>query len=334
MPTVHLFVDHGVDRGAAVELATNLLCPGDDTRHLTVIYRWNLFLCEQRQKLILLAWVGACRAGANNGGGQHHRGANQSACKAGDADAHGSHAFAFGLLAHEPRAYPILARQDFSETVSDLLFLWRTCPLGDRSGGKSLRRSGWHSWTTRSGRGRSRSGWVPRSVSKTPGGSWSTTNGSVAPDNTVCPPWARSRNRAARLIGGPMELPSSRSRTSPVCTPMRKLIGASDARCRSNAQATASEARANAITKLSPSPCSTGRTPSCATIAAVTAWSRSATAAIISPGWVSHSRVEPSMSASSKVTVPGGSSLTPNPPQFSGDASTHRPSSPMLASMR
>ena len=47
--------------------------------------------------------------------------------------------------------------------------------FGVRSGGKSLRRSGWHSCTTRSGRGRSRSGWVPRSVSQASAGSWSTT---------------------------------------------------------------------------------------------------------------------------------------------------------------
>ena len=38
-------------------------------------------------------------------------------------------------------------------------------------------------------------------------------------------------------------------------------IGPSGTRCNSSAQATASDARANAATKLSPSPCSTGRTP-------------------------------------------------------------------------
>ena len=64
---------------------------GDDTSHLTVIDGRNLFLFEERKKLILLAWVGACRASANNCGGQHHRGANQSVRKAGDAGAHGSH---------------------------------------------------------------------------------------------------------------------------------------------------------------------------------------------------------------------------------------------------
>jgi hypothetical protein len=63
---------------------------GDDASHLTVVDGWNLFLFEQCHKLIL-ARVGACRASANDCGGQHHRGANQSVCKAGDTDAHGSH---------------------------------------------------------------------------------------------------------------------------------------------------------------------------------------------------------------------------------------------------
>src|ERR1700733_3290754 len=62
---------------------------GDDTSHVTVTDGRNLFLFEQRHKLILLAWVGACRASANNRGGQHHRGANQNVYKAGDAGAHG-----------------------------------------------------------------------------------------------------------------------------------------------------------------------------------------------------------------------------------------------------
>ena len=50
-----------------------------------------------------------------------------------------------------------------------------------RSGGNSLRRSGWHSCETRSGRGRSRSSWVPRSVSQASSGSQSATSCSVAP---------------------------------------------------------------------------------------------------------------------------------------------------------
>jgi hypothetical protein len=85
--TVHLFAYHGRDWGAPIEFATNLMGAGDESRQ--VIDDGNLILFEQRHKLILLAWVGACRASANNCGGQHHRGANQSVCKAGDAGAHG-----------------------------------------------------------------------------------------------------------------------------------------------------------------------------------------------------------------------------------------------------
>jgi hypothetical protein len=90
---VHLFVYHGIDRFAAIEFATNLMGSGDESRQ--VVHEWDLILLEQRHKLILLAWVGACRAGANNPGGQHHRGANQSVCKAGDAGAHGRISISF-----------------------------------------------------------------------------------------------------------------------------------------------------------------------------------------------------------------------------------------------
>src|ERR1700722_7116181 len=85
--TVHLFVYHGIDRDAGIEFATNLMGSCDESRQ--VIDDGNLILFEQRHKLILLAWVGACGASANNCGGEHHRGANQSVCKAGDAGAHG-----------------------------------------------------------------------------------------------------------------------------------------------------------------------------------------------------------------------------------------------------
>ena len=114
---------------------------------------------------------------------------------------------------------------------------------------------------------------------------------------------------------------------------MRSRIGASGARCNSSAHATASLARANATTKLSPSPCSTGRTPSWAAMTSHTVRSSRAMAAVISSGWVCHSRVEPSTSASSNVTVPVGSSLTPRSLQFNGVSA--RGSVPlMLASMR
>ena len=56
-------------------------------------------------------------------------------------------------------------------------------------------------------------------------------------------------------------------------------------------------------------------------------------AAVISSGWVCHSRVEPSTSASSNVTVPVGSSLTPRSLQFKA-VSAHGSVPLMLASMR
>src|SRR6202046_5518693 len=80
--TVHLFVYHGIDRGAAIEFATNLMGSGDESRQ--VIHERNLILFEQRHKLILLAWVGACRASANYRGGPPHRGHKQKGCNVGD----------------------------------------------------------------------------------------------------------------------------------------------------------------------------------------------------------------------------------------------------------
>ena len=76
---VHLFVYQGIDRGAAIEFATNLMGSGDESRQ--VIDDGNLICFELRhKKLILLVWVGASRASANNCGGHHHRGAKQSLC--------------------------------------------------------------------------------------------------------------------------------------------------------------------------------------------------------------------------------------------------------------
>src|SRR5271156_5617239 len=116
---------------------------------------------------------------------------------------------------------------------------------------------------------------------------------------------------------------------------MRNRIGAKGARCNSNAADTASEARANAATKLSPSPCSTGRTPSWEATTSHTTWLKRAIAAVISSGWFSHSRVEPSTSANSNVTVPVGKSpLTPSSLQSTSGASARGSMSLMLASMR
>ncbi len=64
----------------------------DDTWHLTVAGGRNLFLCEQRQKLILLlAWVRAGRDRAHDCGCQHYRGAKKSGGKVRAAGTHGSH---------------------------------------------------------------------------------------------------------------------------------------------------------------------------------------------------------------------------------------------------
>ena len=110
--------------------------------------------------------------------------------------------------------------------------------------------------------------------------------------------------------GGPISFLSSRSRISPVCTPMRSRSGANGARCRARAQATASRARENATTKLSPSPCSIGRTPSWAAVIrpgsdrAGDGYRR-----LLGPGLPQP--VEPSTSASSNVTVPVGNSVSP-----------------------
>src|SRR5436305_584157 len=63
--------------------------------------------------------------------------------------------------------------------------------------------------------------------------------------------------------------------------PMRSRIGARCARWRSMAADAASAARSNAATKLSPSPCSTGRTPPWVVSTSDTARSRRAIASAI-----------------------------------------------------
>jgi hypothetical protein len=58
-------------------------------------------------------------------------------------------------------------------------------------------------------------------------------------------------------------------------------------------------------------------------------------AAVICSGWVSHSRVEPSTSANSNVTVPVGKSpLTPRSLQSTSGASARGSMSLMLTSMQ
>jgi len=58
-----------------------------------------------------------------------------------------------------------------------------------------------------------------------------------------------------------------------------------------------------------------------------------ATVAVISSGWLCHNRVEPSTSATSSVTVPVGSSLTPSSLQFTNGVSTRGLTPLMLASI-
>ena len=84
------------------------------------------------------------------------------------------------------------------------------------------------------------------------------------------------------------------------------------------AQAMPSRARAKAATKLSPSPCSTGRTPSKRPTSSSISSFSSATAASVVVGSVSQARVEPSTSPSTKVTVPDGN--TNPPPTIDGSS--------------
>ena len=75
--------------------------------------------------------------------------------------------------------------------------------------------------------------------------------------------------------------------------------------------------------------------PPWAAMTSETVWLRRAIAAVISSGWVSHSRVDPSTSASSSVAIPVGKSpLTPSSLQSTSGVSAHGSISLMLARMR
>ena len=65
----------------------------------------------------------------------------------------------------------------------------------ERSGGKRPSPT----WYTRCGADRSRSRWVPRSTSRTSGGS----RDAVAADTRIWPPWPSAINRAVWLTGVP-----------------------------------------------------------------------------------------------------------------------------------
>src|SRR5689334_13072814 len=108
------------------------------------------------------------------------------------------------------------------------------------------------------------------------------------------------------------------------------------------AASTAATALANAAKKLSPSPREATTTPPRPSITSVTIRFCRPSAASIAPGAVSHSRVEPSMSVSTNVTVPAGSSapmLTTAPAKLSLSSTARssvssRSSSPGVAKAR
>jgi hypothetical protein len=112
---------------------------------------------------------------------------------------------------------------------------------------------------------------------------------------------------------------------------MRSRFGANGARCNARAAATASDARAERRHKTVPL---TLLDRAHTAMGGDDIGGRRAIAAVISSGWVSHSRVEPSTSAKSSVTVPVGKSpLTPRSLQFTS-AVSHGSISLMLASVR
>ena len=203
-----------------------------------------------------------------------------------------------------------------------------------RSGGNSLRRSGWHSCTTRSGRETSRSWWLPRSVSQASAGSRSSDQilgrarqhglAAVGEIAQPCGPVDRRADVVAfvaqlHLAGVHADAQPDRRERRPlqVQRARHRVAGAGER-----------DHEAVALALLDrPHPAVGG--DACRTRVR----SRRATAAVISSGWVSHSRVEPSTSASSSVTVPVGSSLTPNSLQFTGGVSARGSISLMLASM-
>ena len=97
-----------------------------------------------------------------------------------------------------------------------------------------------------------------------------------------------------------------------MCTPRRTRNGKlTSACCTATAHAIASRARAKAATNESPSPCSTGRTPSKRPTSSSTNLLSSTIAASVVFGSDSHPRVEPSTSANSSVTVPVGNTKSP-----------------------
>ena len=165
--------------------------------------------------------------------------------------------------------------------------LWRNVS-SERSGGNSDGRSGWTTCQMCSGRPRSLRRCRPRSSRVAPAREGDRRPAPPSPPTAAAGRrgrWpgsarsgsARGRNRSARRGAGP---PRCAPPSAPAARHPRGQGSAANACCAATAAATASEARLNAPTTLSPSPCSTGRTPPWPTIAAPTArkWRAMATA--------------------------------------------------------
>ena len=154
----------------------------------------------------------------------------------------------------------------------------------------------------RSGALRSLSRCTPRSRTS------ASTSARVVCDSSTWPPWPTAAMRAPLCTSRPT-YPSSVSRGSPVCSPIRTRIGPSaSARWPSDAAATASDARAKATKNASP--CVSTSTPSCSANAARSRRRCSCSASPYSSPSSCSSRVEPSTSVNNNVTTPVGRSRT------------------------
>ena len=138
----------------------------------------------------------------------------------------------------------------------------------DRSGGNSARRPAAVSWKIRSGRLRSFSRWVPRSVRAAPGGSPFRTSTAAASDTSTCPPQATAATRAARCTSRPTS-PVTVCAASPLWMPIRtRTCSPPGQACAAMACCIActatTHARGEENTAKNASPCVSISRPSCA----------------------------------------------------------------------
>jgi hypothetical protein len=138
----------------------------------------------------------------------------------------------------------------------------------ERSGGNPAARPGALTWKIRSGRPRSFSWWVPRSISAAPGGSASRTRAAAVSETSTWPPCPTAATRAARCTSRPTG-PAAVSDASPVCTPIRTRTRSpagqawpARACCICTTAATHARGEANAAKK--PSPAVFSSRPPCA----------------------------------------------------------------------